>query len=83
VSALFFNETALVLEAVEIGLNTGNWQLVGEDAGLNTVNGLLMSHNYWAGDVIRVRIRAFNPYTPADPTQNYRAIYRVTLQVSE
>jgi hypothetical protein len=32
------------------------------------------------GDVIRVRIRAINPVTPADETQNWEAIYDVTLQ---
>jgi len=32
------------------------------------------------GDIIRVRIRAMNPVSPSDETQNWEAIYDVTLQ---
>jgi len=75
-----FCSTIVVLEAVERTLDRNDWVPVGEDAGLGTVSGVILGSGKWVGDVVRVRVRALDPYLPADPTVNWEAIYRVTLQ---
>jgi len=72
--------TMVVLEAVELTLNRNNWIPVGEDAGLGTVSGTIIGSGKWVGDVVRVYVRSFDPYLPADPTLNWEAIYLVTLK---
>jgi hypothetical protein len=43
-------------------------------------SGAILSNGNWVGDNIRVRIRAINPVSSSDETQNWEAIYDVTLQ---
>jgi hypothetical protein len=70
----------IILEAIERHLDHHDWHYLGEDAGLDTVTGILIGSHKWVGDVVRVRIRAIDPAAPTDPTHNWEAIYRVTLQ---
>ncbi len=69
-----------VLKAIERTLDRGDFEDVGEHPGLETVSGMLIAGGKWAGDVIRVRIRRFDPSDTVDPTKNWQAIYRVTLK---
>ena len=71
--------TMIILEAIEGHLNHHDWHYLGEDAGLDTVSGVLLSTGKWAGDQVRVRIRSVNPTVSTDPTANWEGIYLVTL----
>jgi hypothetical protein len=70
----------VILEAIEPTLGRHDWVYLGEDAGLQTVTGVLMGAKKWVGDVVRVRIRAIDTNALTDPTHNWEAIYSVTLQ---
>jgi hypothetical protein len=72
--------TLVILKAIEGHLNKRDWIWQGSDAGLGTISGAILGTGHWVGDVIRVRIVAVNPVTPNDETQNWDAIYSVTLQ---
>lgn len=74
------SNTLVVLEAIEGHLNKGDWIWMGSDAGLGTISAAILGNGHWVGDVIRVRIRAMNPFAPSDDTKNWEAIYDVTLQ---
>ncbi len=69
-----------ILVAIEINLDSGNFQDLGDLPGLETVSGLIIGSGKWVGDVIRVRIRRFDATNPANPLLNWQALYRVTLQ---
>ncbi len=76
------NEFNIVaLEAIELTLDRGDWYYVGEDAGLETVSGMIARGHYQVGDQIRVRVRCWNSAFPDDPDFNWEGIWRVTLQV--
>jgi len=72
---------AIVLLLAMETAGPGIWFELGEDAGLETVSGLLANH--WVGDVIRVRIRCISSTAPEDPTANWDAAYSVTLQATD
>jgi len=74
-----FTGTMVILEAIEGHLHHHDWHYLGEDAGLSTVSGILMSTGKWAGDQVRVRVRAVTPAYSTDPTANWEADYLVTL----
>jgi len=73
-------DTVVALEAIELAPYQNDWFEVGEDAGLETVSGMLARGGYWEGDLLRVRIRSWDIATPADPTLNWEGVYNVTLQ---
>jgi hypothetical protein len=53
---------------------------LGEDAGLQTVTGLILGANKWVGDVINVKIRSVDRSAPLNPTHNWEGVYSVTLK---
>jgi len=69
--------TVVVLMALE---RNHQWVYLGEDAGLETVSGVLATGGYWVGDTVRVRIKSVNPYEPNNPNATWEAAYNVTLQ---
>jgi hypothetical protein len=70
----------IILEAIELTPGRHNWVYLGEDAGLDTVTGILLGANKWVGDTVRVRIRSIDTGALNDPTHNWEGIYSVTLQ---
>jgi hypothetical protein len=73
-------DNVVVLEAIELELDKGDWFYLGEQPGLETVSGMLARGHFWVGDQVRVRVRIWNIASPDDPTKNWIGIYRVTLQ---
>lgn len=74
------SDVYVIFEAIERTLDRNDWVDVGDDAGTETVSGVMLSSGKWVGDEVRVRIKAFNPYNETSLTQNWQAVYRVTLR---
>jgi hypothetical protein len=58
----------------------GQWVYLGEDAGLETISGVLATGGYWPGDSVLVRIKSGNPFLTTTEEANWEASYNVTLQ---
>jgi hypothetical protein len=72
----FDGDTLVLLTAIE---RQGQWVELGEDAGLETISGVIASAGKWVGDDIRVRIKSANPFDLSNPDSNWEGIYTVTL----
>jgi len=75
-----FSNYPVILEAIELTPGRHNWQWLGEDAGLQTVTGILIGGGKWVGDVVRVKIRAVDALDALNPARNWEGIYSVTLK---
>ena len=69
----------VVLVAIERNLDHNDWAYLGEDAGLETVTGIIIGSRKWVGDVVRVKVRSIQSMDPTNPASNWEGIYRVTL----
>lgn len=72
------NDAIVVLLALERTPN--QWVTIGEDAGAETISGIIAGAGKQPGDTIRVRIKSGDPFDLANPNSNWDAVYTVTLQ---
>jgi hypothetical protein len=73
-------DTEVWIMEIEQNLNKNDWVRLGSDGGLTSPSAVIVGGRKKAGDVIRVKVRAFNVALPADGTVNWIGIYAVTLQ---